>query len=171
MIDDYLRILATKDVALPEGYHDVVAEAGGAVRAALDAAPVALAPCHCDPLCENFLDTGTRMWIVDWEYSGMNDPMWDLGDLSVEGGFDEAQDEAMLAAYFGGEAPARATRAHGDLQGDVRPAVDALGADPAGQRQSGRRFPRLCRWPLRALQGLDGLGGICAPCQGGGDLN
>ncbi len=41
-------------------------------------------PCHCDPLAENFLDTGERMWIVDWEYSGMNDPMWDLGDLSVE---------------------------------------------------------------------------------------
>jgi thiamine kinase-like enzyme len=41
------------------------------------------------------------MWIVDWEYSGMNDPMWDLGDLSVEGGFSEAQDLAMLHAYFG----------------------------------------------------------------------
>ena len=44
------------------------------------------------------------MWIVDWEYSGMNDPMWDLGDLSVEGEFDDAQDEAMLTAYFNGEA-------------------------------------------------------------------
>lgn len=107
MIDDYLRVLANRDVALPRGYHDVVAEAGGAVRAALDAGPVALVPCHCDPLCENFLDDGARMWIVDWEYSGMNDPMWDLGDLSVEGGFDTAQDEAMLRAYFGGEAPAR----------------------------------------------------------------
>ena len=52
--------------------------------------PVPLAPCHCDPLAENFLDTGERMWIVDWEYSGMNDPMWDLGDLSVEAGFDAA---------------------------------------------------------------------------------
>jgi len=100
MIDDYLRILATKDVALPEGYHDVVAEAE-AVRAALAAHPLPLAPCHCDPLCENFLDTGDRMWIVDWEYSGMNDPMWDLGDLSVEGEFDDAQDEEMLRAYFG----------------------------------------------------------------------
>jgi thiamine kinase-like enzyme len=100
MIDDYLRILATKDVALPEGYHDVVAEAE-AVRAALAAHPLPLAPCHCDPLCENFLDTGDRMWIVDWEYSGMNDPMWDLGDLSVEGAFDDAQDEEMLRAYFG----------------------------------------------------------------------
>lgn len=102
MIDDYLKVLATKDVALPEGYHDVVAEAQ-VVREALAKHPVPLAPCHCDPLCENFLDTGERMWIVDWEYSGMNDPMWDLGDLSVEGHFDESQDKAMLVAYFGGE--------------------------------------------------------------------
>ncbi|MGC1489198.1 MAG: phosphotransferase family protein [Albidovulum sp.] len=106
MIDDYLGILATKDVALPPGYHDVVAEAE-AVRAALDAHPLPLAPCHCDPLCENFLDTGDRMWIVDWEYSGMNDPMWDLGDLSVEAGFDAAQDDEMLRAYFGAEPRAR----------------------------------------------------------------
>lgn len=102
MIDGYLRILATRDVELPPGYHDVVAEAG-AVRAALASRPLPLAACHCDPLCENFLDTGETMWIVDWEYSGMNDPMWDLGDLSVEGGFDPAHDEEMLRAYFGGE--------------------------------------------------------------------
>jgi thiamine kinase-like enzyme len=104
MIDNYLRILSGKDVALPEGYHAVVAEAG-AVRAALSCAPVELVPCHCDPLCENFLDTGSRMWVVDWEYSGMNDPMWDLGDLSVEGGFDAAQDSEMLQAYFDGPPP------------------------------------------------------------------
>jgi thiamine kinase-like enzyme len=42
------------------------------------------------------------MWVVDWEYSGMNDPMWDLGDLSVEAGFGEAEDAEMLAAYFDG---------------------------------------------------------------------
>ena len=102
MIDDYLKILATKDVNLPDGYHDVVREAE-TVRAALNARPLPIAACHCDPLCENFLDARRRMWIVDWEYSGMNDPMWDLGDLSVEGHFNEAQDEAMIHAYFGGE--------------------------------------------------------------------
>ena len=102
MIDGYLKVLATKDVTLPDGYHDVVAEAE-TVRAALDAHPLPLAPCHCDPLCENFLDTGERMWIVDWEYSGMNDPMWDLGDLSVEAGFDADQEEEMIRAWFGGE--------------------------------------------------------------------
>jgi thiamine kinase-like enzyme len=100
MIDEYLALLATKDVALPEGYRAVVQEAE-AVRSALARSPVPLAPCHCDPLCENFLDTGTAMWIVDWEYSGMNDPMWDLGDLSVEGGFADDQDAEMLQAYFG----------------------------------------------------------------------
>ncbi|QPC89251.1 phosphotransferase family protein [Mesorhizobium sp. INR15] len=102
MIDDYLKVLSTKDVALPAGYHDVVREAG-TVRSALAAHSLPLVACHCDPLCENFLDAGGRMWIVDWEYSGMNDPLWDLGDLSVEGKFDTAQDEEMMRAYFGGE--------------------------------------------------------------------
>ena len=104
MIDDYLGLLSTRDVALPAGYHDVVAEAG-AVRAALGKSEITPVACHCDPLCENFLDTGERMWVVDWEYSGMNDPMWDLGDLSVEAGFNTAQDEELLSSYFSGEAP------------------------------------------------------------------
>ncbi|MBL8577863.1 MAG: phosphotransferase family protein [Mesorhizobium sp.] len=102
MIDDYLKILATKDVELPKGYHDVLREAED-IRTALSLHPVPLVACHCDPLCENFLDTGERMWIVDWEYSGMNDPMWDLGDLAVEGKFGERQEEEMVRAYFGGE--------------------------------------------------------------------
>jgi len=99
MIDDYLKIIAGKKVALPLGYDDVVREAQG-IRLALNKNPAPLVPCHCDPLCENFLDAGSRMWIVDWEYSGMNDPMWDLGDLSVEGGFTPEQDDALLHAYF-----------------------------------------------------------------------
>ncbi len=103
MIDDYRHLLEAKSVDLPEGYEETLADAQ-TVRAALSTHPLPLVPCHCDPLCENFLDTGTRMWIVDWEYSGMNDPMWDLGDLSVEAGFDAAQDEELLTAYFNGPA-------------------------------------------------------------------
>ncbi len=101
MIEDYLNVLSTKTIDMPDGYGQVV-EAAAPVKAALAANPGKLAPCHCDPLCENFLDDGTKMWIVDWEYSGMNDPLWDLGDLSVEGGFDEAQDRELLQAYCGG---------------------------------------------------------------------
>jgi thiamine kinase-like enzyme len=102
MIDDYRAILKAKRSDLPPGYGDVVAAAQPA-RQALAALPAALTPCHCDPLCENFLDDGARMWIVDWEYSGMNDPLWDLGDLSVEAGLTHAQDMEMLRAYFGAE--------------------------------------------------------------------
>ncbi len=102
MIDDYLKILATKEIELPAGYEDVVKSAE-AVRKALNAHKLPLVACHCDPLCENLLDTGKRMWIVDWEYSGMNDPLWDLGDLAVEGQFSTEQEEEMIAAYFEGE--------------------------------------------------------------------
>jgi thiamine kinase-like enzyme len=102
MIDEYLAILDARKAELPSGYTQVV-ESAAPVRAALQQNPVALAPCHCDPLCENFLDNGERMWIVDWEYSGMNDPLWDLGDLSVEAGFSAAQDMEMMRAWCGRE--------------------------------------------------------------------
>jgi len=106
MIDDYLHLLSGHDITLPTGYHDVVGSAG-AISAALAANPVRPVACHCDPLCENFLDTGDRMWIVDWEYSGMNDPMWDLGDLSVEAEYSPDQDADLLHAYFDGPAHPR----------------------------------------------------------------
>lgn len=104
MIDDYRTVLSRLGATLPEGYDDVVAEAA-AVREALEAHPVELAPCHCDPLSENFIDTGERMWLVDWEYSGMNDPLWDLGDLSVEAGFGPDEDREMMEAYCDGSVP------------------------------------------------------------------
>ena len=102
MIDEYLHVLSDKETDLPDGYHDIV-EAAQPVKVALGQNPVDLTPCHCDPLCENFLDDGETMWIVDWEYSGMNDPIWDLGDVSVEAGFSVDQDREMMRAYCDGE--------------------------------------------------------------------
>jgi thiamine kinase-like enzyme len=105
MVDEYLDVLAKKNAPLPQGYHDVKREAE-AVRQALNIRPLPIKPCHCDPLAENFLDTGERVYVIDWEYAGNNDPMWDLGDVSVEAAFGPEQDEALLEAYFGGKAPA-----------------------------------------------------------------
>lgn len=99
MIDEYLELLSTKDVKLPDGYHEIV-KAAEPIKAVLEEKPSPLAPCHCDPLCENFLDDGDVMWVIDWEYSGMNDPLWDVGDLSVEAGMDEAQELELMTAYF-----------------------------------------------------------------------
>ncbi|HEX6144678.1 MAG TPA: phosphotransferase [Geminicoccaceae bacterium] len=100
-IDDYLGLLRKNDARIPDGYDELQGEAE-AVRRVLRDRPPALAPCHNDPLAENFIDTHERMYLVDWEYAGMNDPMWDLGDLSVEAGFGPDQEEAFLGAYFGG---------------------------------------------------------------------
>jgi thiamine kinase-like enzyme len=100
MIEEYLKILSTRDVQLPDGYNDIVV-AAMPIKEVLAQADVDLAPCHCDPLCENFLDDGQVMWIVDWEYSGMSDPLWDVGDLSVEAGMNRVQEAALIQAYFG----------------------------------------------------------------------
>ncbi len=101
-IDNYLGVVRKLGASVPEGYDEVHRDAA-AVREALAAQRLPNAPCHCDPLAENLLDTGERMYIIDFEYAGNNDPMWDLGDLSVEAAFSEAQDEALLQAYFDGE--------------------------------------------------------------------
>jgi thiamine kinase-like enzyme len=108
MIDDYKGLVAAKGAALPDGYEQLQTEAD-ATRRALEARARPLVPAHCDPLCENFLDTSERMYVIDYEYSGNNDPMWDLGDLSVEGEFGPAQDTALLHAYFGAAPPAAET--------------------------------------------------------------
>ena len=60
MIDEYLNVLSGKTIDMPVGYHAVLEQAEP-VRKALAASPVPLAPCHCDPLCENFLDDGKKM--------------------------------------------------------------------------------------------------------------
>ncbi len=105
MIDDYKGLLAAKGATLPDGYEELQAKAD-VTRRSLEGAARPLVPSHCDPLCENFLDTGEQMFVIDYEYAGNNDAMWDLGDLSVEGGFGPEQDAVLLRAYFDGEPPA-----------------------------------------------------------------
>jgi thiamine kinase-like enzyme len=104
-IDEYLGLLRADHARIPDGY-DALQRDADAARRALAQVPARLAPCHNDPLAENFIDAPGRMYVVDWEYAGMNDPMWDLGDLSVEADFGSEQDEALLRAYFEGAPPA-----------------------------------------------------------------
>jgi thiamine kinase-like enzyme len=57
-------------------------------------------PCHDDLLGANVLSDGNRLWLVDWEYAGMGDRYFDLGNLSINNGFTDADDRALLAAYW-----------------------------------------------------------------------
>lgn len=136
MIDEYKQLLAAKGAVLPAGYDDLQASADE-TRRALESAVRPLVPSHCDPLCENFLDTGTRMVVIDYEYAGNNDPMWDLGDLSVEGGFTAEQDAVLLRAYVGGEPSAAdegrmvAYKAMCDLLWTLWGAIQHVNGNPA----------------------------------------
>ena len=104
VIGGYLGILHKLEMPLPDDYYEVEREAK-AVGRALEASPVPLVPCHNDPWPGNFVDAGDRLYLIDWEFSGMNDPMWDLGDLSVEAGFGPEQDRTMMEAYYGNTVP------------------------------------------------------------------
>jgi thiamine kinase-like enzyme len=58
--------------------------------------------CHNDLLSENFIiDRGGRMWIIDWEYGGMADPYFDLGDFCTEHPFTEEEERLILTTYCG----------------------------------------------------------------------
>jgi thiamine kinase-like enzyme len=84
---------------LPPDYA-AIRELAGRIEAALDGPDHEPRPCHNDLLTANFVSDGVRIHLVDWEYSGMNDPFFDLGNLSVNNGFDEEHDRALLQAYF-----------------------------------------------------------------------
>ena len=56
-------------------------------------------PCHNDLLSANFIDDGIRLWLVDWEYAGMGDPFFDLGNFAVNNKLGEEGENELLTAY------------------------------------------------------------------------
>jgi thiamine kinase-like enzyme len=100
VVDAYQATARAQGARVPDAYGDLLAGAH-AIRAALRGAEHAPVACHNDLLTANFLHDGERVRIVDWEYAGMGDRYFDLGNLSVNNGFAEADDERLLVAYWG----------------------------------------------------------------------
>jgi thiamine kinase-like enzyme len=105
----YLHVVDERDLRIPDGYREHVATIPR-IEAALAAHPLPTVPCHNDLLAENYLDDGARLWIVDYEYSGNNDPTFELGNTAQELGFDADRQGELGAAYFGPERFAREGR-------------------------------------------------------------
>jgi thiamine kinase-like enzyme len=113
LTDFYLGVCAEHEVRIPDGF----AEHGddvAAIERGLAASPLPTVPCHNDLLAENYIDDGVQLWIVDFEYSGNNDPTFELGDTAQECGFDADRRAALCEAYFGEATPALLARM--DLQ-------------------------------------------------------
>lgn len=66
--------------------------------------------CHNDLLNGNFIDDGHLIRILDWEYGGLGDRFFDLGNFSAQHGFSDEQDDLLLKIYFGDVTPARRAR-------------------------------------------------------------
>ena len=104
LTERYLRVCGERDYRIPEGFDDHRAQVTEIERA-LGARPLPSVPCHNDLLAENYIDDGVQLWIVDFEYSGNNDPTFELGDTAQECGFDADQRARVCEAYFGEATP------------------------------------------------------------------
>ena len=102
--DAYHALATARGVPEPAGW-DAARTAGRRIERALLDAPLPLAPCHNDLLNANFIDDGERIRIVDWEYAGMGDLFFDLGNFSINHELSPDQDAAFLCAYDQTNAP------------------------------------------------------------------
>ena len=103
----YLALAVSRGVRVP-GAWEAAHGVGRRIERALLDAPAEPRPCHNDLLNANFIDDGERIRIVDWEYAGMGDPFFDLGNFSINHELTPDQDAILLAAYDQADAPAPA---------------------------------------------------------------
>jgi thiamine kinase-like enzyme len=76
----------------------------------LAARPAILVPCHNDLSADNLIDDGKRVWLIDLEFSGNNDPCFDLADIAAQAHLDPSWHVAMCEAYFGHADPVKLSR-------------------------------------------------------------
>jgi thiamine kinase-like enzyme len=105
----YLALVDERSIAIPAGYREHL-DRVPRIEAALARHAPPTVPCHNDLLADNYLDDGERLWLVDWEYSGNNDPTFELGNTCQELGYNKAQATELCAAYFGEASPALLAR-------------------------------------------------------------
>lgn len=107
VVERHARDAAAHGVVVPARFERLHV-ASRRIEEAMRQSPVPLVPCHNDLLPGNVLferqrndGVAPRILLLDYEYAGMNDPSFDLGNLSVNCGLGSAGDEALLRAYYG----------------------------------------------------------------------
>ena len=103
-LDEYEAMVRKAGGPVPIDYFELAEQSDGA-RKLIRNCLVDLRPCHNDLVAANFLDIGDRFLVLDWEYSGMNDPMFDLAALAAEAYFTPEQQKHLLESYFSGDVP------------------------------------------------------------------
>lgn len=98
----YEKIICESSVIFYNDYKEVKQTVMD-IKSAVDMTGIApRVPCHNDSLMGNWvLDGEGKLYLIDWEYSGMNEAMWDLSCLSIEANYSKQNDEELLKAYYG----------------------------------------------------------------------
>jgi thiamine kinase-like enzyme len=101
LVEEYAQSGREHGSEPPEGYDDALKVAHTIEKAVADAPTHEPVPAHNDLLTANFLRDGDRIQLIDWEYAGMGDRWFDLGNFAVNNELDDDQETALLEAYFG----------------------------------------------------------------------
>lgn len=96
----YLQICDEHRITIPDGYLERM-QTISTIEQAMSVKPLATVPCNNDLLAENYLDDGKQLWLIDYEYSGNNDPTFELGNTCQEMQFSNSQIAEVCAVYFG----------------------------------------------------------------------
>ena len=105
-IEKYDELIEKAGASMYAGWEEVRSQVMS-LEAHLDSLGVELKPCHNDALYENFIKASDgTIYLIDWEYSGMNDPMADFAALFLEASFEKENEDYILEKYFEGDIPA-----------------------------------------------------------------
>jgi thiamine kinase-like enzyme len=96
----YLNLCKDRAIRIPDGYLERLPTVEQ-IEKAMSVHPLETVPCNNDLLAENYLDDGNQLWLIDYEYSGNNDPTFELGNTCQEMQFNDEQISEVCAAYFG----------------------------------------------------------------------
>jgi thiamine kinase-like enzyme len=99
VVRDYYALAWNRQVAFPPSIGEAM-DRMNRIEAALEASEP-LCPCHNDLLAANLIDDGSAVRIIDWEYAGMGDRWFDLGNLAANNDFDDVQERTLLELYVG----------------------------------------------------------------------
>ncbi|HEX2992906.1 MAG TPA: choline/ethanolamine kinase family protein [Anaerolineales bacterium] len=105
----YLQICSERDIPIPDGYLDRM-PAVATIEAAMSVKHLGTLPCNNDLLAENYMYDGQKLWLIDYEYSGNNDPTFELGNTCQEMQFNDDQIAEVCTAYFGEATPSLIAR-------------------------------------------------------------
>lgn len=100
----WLQVCSERAYPLPDGLEGQIGEVRQMAQL-LAAGASPSVPCHNDLSAENLIDDGRQLWLIDFEFSGNNDPCYDLGSLAYEVGLDEDARVVLCEAYFGVATP------------------------------------------------------------------